>query len=240
MAGTFPGVCNTQQNDTYGKPMAGALLYVYIGGSSVLASIYQDIGLAIAAANPLEADASGRIPLFFVADGTYRVRLVNSSGSIADGGFDYPQVPSIGASSSGGGGSAVDPTTVLSTGDIKAQLLSSTPITGFVRLNGRTIGSPTSGAAERAAADVQALFLYLWNNFSDSLCPVSTGRGASAAADWAANKQITLPDLRGRTLFGLGYGQRGSESLHRRIVFGRQQHHCILVWRRSVSRRFAG
>lgn len=74
---------------------------------------------------------------------------------------------------------------------------------GWVRANGRTIGNASSSATERANADTEDLFTLLWNSFSDSVCAVSSGRGASAAADYAANKTITLPDLRGRALFGL-------------------------------------
>ena len=65
---------------------------------------------------------------------------------------------------------------------------------GWVRCNGRTIGSASSGATERANADAEDLFLFLWTNFADAQCAVSSGRGASAAADWAANKTIALPD----------------------------------------------
>lgn len=74
---------------------------------------------------------------------------------------------------------------------------------GWTRANGRTIGSASSGATERANADASALFAYLWNNFSDTVCPVSTGRGANAAADFAANKTITLLDWRGYVPGGL-------------------------------------
>jgi hypothetical protein len=74
-------------------------------------------------------------------------------------------------------------------------------LSGFVRANGRTIGSATSGATERANADTSALFLYLWG--TDANLAVSGGRGASAAADYAANKTIALPDWRGRALAGL-------------------------------------
>jgi hypothetical protein len=121
MAGTFPGVSNTQQQDTNGDALSGAILTVYNGGTTILSNVFQDIGLAIPGPNPMTADASGRIPLFFVADGTYRVRLTDVFGSTANGGFDYPQIPSIGASSSGGGGSAVDPNSILQTGDVKWQ-----------------------------------------------------------------------------------------------------------------------
>lgn len=75
--------------------------------------------------------------------------------------------------------------------------------TGWVRCNGRTIGNASSSATERANADTSSLFTFLWTNYSDSVCAVSSGRGASAAADYAANKTIALPDLRGRAFFGL-------------------------------------
>jgi microcystin-dependent protein len=202
MAGTFPGVCNAQQHDMNGKPLAGAILTVFQGGTLTLASVFQDIGLIIPGKNPMEADDSGRLPLFFVDDGTYRVRLTDSTGVTTNGGFDYPQVPSIGPSAGGGGGTPVDPTTVSSTGDVKWQPIENV-IAGWVRMNARTIGSATSGASERANADTQALFLFIWTNYPDAICPVVGGRGGTALADFNANKQITLLDMRGATPFGL-------------------------------------
>lgn len=199
MAGLFPGICNTQNVDVNGKPLASAVLSVYSAAPSTLANCYQDIGLAIPAQNPMTADATGRLPIFYVADGVYAVRLVDATGVQI---YYYPQVASIGASSSGGGGSAVDATTVFQTGDTIWVPYDGTRA-GWVRLNGRTIGSATSGAAERANADCQALFLYIWANFSDTLCPVSTGRGANAAADWAANKTITTLNMQNRGAYGL-------------------------------------
>lgn len=74
---------------------------------------------------------------------------------------------------------------------------------GWVRCNGRTIGNAASSATERANADTADLYTHLWTNFADAQCPVSGGRGASAAADYAANKAIGLPDWRGRSPFGL-------------------------------------
>lgn len=74
---------------------------------------------------------------------------------------------------------------------------------GFVRLNGRTMGNGASGATERANADTADLFAHLYNNLSDAIAAVSAGRGANAAADYAANKTITLPDMRGATPVGL-------------------------------------
>lgn len=202
MAGTFPGVSGTQQQDIDGAALAGCVLTVFNGGTNVLSLTYQDIGLAIPAQNPLVADQSGRLPLFFVPDGTYHVRLTDKFGSTANGGFDYPQVPSIGASSSGGGGSPVDPTTVFSTGDMKFQPIDGL-ISGFTRMNGRTVGNAVSGASERANADTQQQFIYLWNNFANAICPVPGGRGANALADFSANKQITVLDMRFRNVIGM-------------------------------------
>jgi len=77
---------------------------------------------------------------------------------------------------------------------------------GWVRKNGGTIGSAASGATERANADTAALYALLWNNYDDSQAAVAGGRGASASADFAADKTIVLPDARGRatTPFLLG------------------------------------
>jgi hypothetical protein len=108
----------------------------------------------------------------------------------------------IGPSSGGGGGGggAVDPTTVLQTGDIKVRY-DTAILTGFVRLNGLTIGSSTSGATELADPTAQALFQYLWQ--TDPNLAVSGGRGATSIADWTANKRLTLPDGRARILCAL-------------------------------------
>lgn len=199
MAGLFPGICNTQNLDRNGKPLKGSVLTVYLGGTLTIADCFQDIGLAIPAQNPMTADITGRLPIFYVADGTYRIRYTDETGVAI---FDFPQVPSIGASSSGGGGAAVDPTTIFQTGDpIWVPIQGSRA--GYVRLAGRTIGSATSGASERANADCQNLFLYNWNTYPDTVCPVLTGRGANAAADWAANKRLTLLDMRNKGPFGL-------------------------------------
>lgn len=88
------------------------------------------------------------------------------------------------------------------TGAVMMYTATSAP-SGWVRCNGRTIGNASSSATERANADTADLYAHLWTNFADAQCPVSGGRGASAAADYAANKAIGLPDWRGRAPFGL-------------------------------------
>jgi microcystin-dependent protein len=94
------------------------------------------------------------------------------------------------------------PSVIEPAGTFRAYVGTTAPA-GYVRANGRTIGNAASSASERANADTSTLYALLWDNYSDTVCPVSSGRGASAAADYAANKTITLPDLRGRALFGL-------------------------------------
>ena len=73
---------------------------------------------------------------------------------------------------------------------------------GWILASGLTIGDASSGATGRANADTEDLFTLLWNSFANSELAVSTGRGASAAADFAAHKTIALPDLRGRVVAG--------------------------------------
>jgi hypothetical protein len=118
--------------------------------------------------------------------------------------FDYPTMQVIGPSSGGGGGGggSVDPTTIAATGDFKWRATTET-LTGWVKANSLTIGSASSGASQRANADTQNLFVYLWTNFTDAHCPVVGGRGGSALADFTASKQITLPDLRSRSPLGV-------------------------------------
>jgi hypothetical protein len=154
-------------------------------------------GLTLLQPNPMTCDAAGRLPQWFVADGSIKLRLTDRNGVQL---FVGDNLLVVGASSGGGGGSPVDPTTIAATGDMKVAYGTSI-LSGWVRANGRTIGSSTSGATERANADVQSLFIYLWG--ADANLAVSGGRGASAAADFAANKTLALPDGRGLVLAGL-------------------------------------
>jgi hypothetical protein len=197
-AGTVPGISMTQQLDALAKPLSGGKLYlIQAGTTSTPQNCYQDTALTLAWPNPITLDASGRVPQLFCADGNIKIRLTDRNGVQQ---IVQDNLLVVGPSGGGGGGGTVDPTTILSTGDIKVAYGTGI-LSGFVRANGRTIGSATSGATERANSDVQALFLYLWG--ADANLAVSGGRGASGAADWAANKTIALPDLRGRVLAGL-------------------------------------
>jgi hypothetical protein len=209
MAGTV-NISLQQQFDSQGLPLGGGKLYTFQSGTSTPQTAYKDIALTLAHQNPVELDASGRVPQMFFADGTIKLRLTSRDGGTVV--FEADFMPVLGASSSGVGGSSVDATTVFATGDLKHRYQDGV-ISGWVRANGNTIGSATSGATERANADCQSLFQYLWTN--DTSLTVSTGRGASAAADWAANKTIALPDMRGRTLAGMDtMGSTNASRIH--------------------------
>lgn len=81
-------------------------------------------------------------------------------------------------------------------GFIQACLTSVLPA-GWLWLNGTTIGNASSAATGRANADCLGLFTILWDALSDTNAPVSGGRGATAALDFAANKRLTLPNFAG-------------------------------------------
>jgi hypothetical protein len=203
-AGTIPGFSLTPQFDLAGVVAPGCRLFIIQAGTvAAPQNVYQDTALTLLRPNPMVCDATGRLPQWFVADGLIKLRLTDKNGVqifplSGDSGDNLLVVgPSSGG---GGGGGTVDPTTIATTGDVKATY-GTGPISGWVRMNGRTIGSATSGATERSNSDVQALFSYLWT--TDANLAVSGGRGANAAADWAANKTIALPDQRGRGLAGL-------------------------------------
>jgi hypothetical protein len=202
MAGTLFGLGLSQQISASGTPLSGALLYIYEENSSTPVTTYSDFSLGTEQTHPIEADSAGRLPQIWVEDGSYRARLTTSAGIEV---FDEASVTAIGASvtsGGGGGGSSADPTTLFQTGDTLWVPYAGTR-TGWARHNGRTIGSGSSAATERANADTQDLFEYLWNNFSNSLCAVSGGRGANATADFNANKTIALLNMQNRAPFGL-------------------------------------
>lgn len=100
-----------------------------------------------------------------------------------------------------------DPPAFASPGDIKISARK-TPEPGWLKCNGETIGDALSGATARANDDTWGLFEVLWTDWSDADCPVfkSTGevstRGASAEADFAAHKRISLPNILGKFVRG--------------------------------------
>jgi len=100
--------------------------------------------------------------------------------------------------------------------------ITATAPTGFLLCEGGTIGNAASGGTARANADTVTLYTLLWDAFADAQLAVSGGRGANAAADYAANKTIALPNIKGKTLVGYSSaetefdanGETGGEKTH--------------------------
>lgn len=111
---------------------------------------------------------------------------------------------------------AVGALSTIPVGAVEAFALASAP-TGWLKANGGTIGNATSGGTLRANADTSALFTALWEAFPNTVLAIqdsagaASTRGASAAADFAANKRLPVHDLRGEFIRGFDDG-RGVDS----------------------------
>lgn len=184
--------------DSNGELVPGAKLNFYVAGTTTPLVVYQDSALTTPHPNTIEASASARWPRVYMPYTDYRERARTSAGVLLwdDDGIANPAPPSD------GGGDTTPDASLVKTGFVKWDF-GTGALSGFVRANARTIGNAGSGATERANADTEALYVFLWSRLSDTICPVSTGRGASGAADFASGKTLTLPDLRGRGVFGV-------------------------------------
>jgi hypothetical protein len=201
----------TIERDNNDNRTGGALAYFYQGNTTTPITVYQDADETTPHAHPVAAASSGRWPTVFIPfRASYDLKVTTSSGTQLYYPTEIPNPNPVEAAED-----SVDDSELIQTGDIVCSPATGAR-TGFVRLNGRTIGSASSGATERANADTEDLYTFNWNNFSNTICPVATGRGASAAADFAANKALTLIDARSAFLCGaddmgnsaasLGYG----------------------------------
>lgn len=181
-----------------GQPARGAKAYFYLSGTTTPLVVYTDSALTAPQPIPVVADYNGVFPNIYLPYGDYKRTITQANGvliSTADG-ISNPAPPS------GGTGIVVTTPQILQTGDPIWRLRVGT-MDGFVRMNANTIGSATSAATERANADCEDLFNFLWNNLSDTVAPVIGGRGSSASLDWFANKAITVPSMQGRMALGL-------------------------------------
>lgn len=98
-----------------------------------------------------------------------------------------------------------------STGDAKLTL-KNVADTSWVMANDGSIGNAASGATTRANADTNALFNLIWTNIANAWAPVqdslgnAVARGASAQADFDANRRLVLPKALGRAIAVSGTG----------------------------------
>ena len=146
------------------------------------------------------ASVSGQVPKYTDATGTnlapgYTIGTAANNLVALDGSAKLPAVD----------GSQLTNIFQWNTGNVRITI-DTTPAATWIMLDDGTIGDASSGASNRANADTSALFTKLWTNFSNTNCPVSGGRGASAAADFAAHKTIQLPQMLGRVLGVAGSG----------------------------------
>lgn len=186
-------------NPSTGERAGGALAYFYVGGTTTPLAVYTTDDGTTPHAWPVVADANGVFPPIFIPYGPFGYRVVTSSGAMISPVVSLIQNPA--PASSGGGGSVPD-TELIKTGFIRPDF-GTGAMAGYVRLNARTIGNVGSGATERANDDTEALFIWLYDRLSNAICPVSGGRGANAAADFAAGKTLQLPNGRNKGLFGV-------------------------------------
>lgn len=204
MAG-FWHLSHHQMRNLTGEILAGARAHFYSAESLDALTVYQDYGLGTEHPNPVVANAYGVFPPVFFdeEDEFYRQKITTSAGVLIEG-TDVGTIPIIGPTAAAGGGSEVpvDSSAIFQTG-WPLWIPQTGTLTGWVRMNGRTIGSASSGASERASSDTEDLYLFLWNGFADAICAVTGGRGISAAVDFAANKPIAMLDMRSRGPFGL-------------------------------------
>lgn len=98
-----------------------------------------------------------------------------------------------------------------STGDIKTTFSSVVP-SGWLAITNSTIGNATSGSTY-TGNDYYNLYVVLWNFAVSgdmlSSSGTATTKGASAEADWAANKRIYLPDIPSRSIVSTGSSRSG-------------------------------
>ncbi|OAH17557.1 hypothetical protein AX289_31335 [Methylorubrum populi] len=196
--------------DLNGRPRLDLRVQFFEAGTTTPRPVFADAGLTAPLGQPVACDASGRFPRVYLGFGLYRERVFSVLGGDLwndDGlGLTAPETETT------------DPTP-----EVPANAYAITGDTlwrmdglirpGWVRMNGGTIGNAASGASERGDADTADLFSYLFTTFADDLAPVIGGRGASAAADFASGKRITVPSMRGLLQGGLdsmGAGAAGA------------------------------
>ena len=180
-----------QQFDRFGQLLIGGLVYTFQAGTLTPQSAFRDASLSTAWPNPLNLDASARVPSLWFADGVVRIRVTDVSGVVQ---FDGDALPVLGSSSTSTPTAPTDPNALYSFGDLKVRY-GTGPLTGYVRCNGNSISRGGFGGTERANDDTLALYTYLYGlNDIDLVVP---GRTGNATDDFNSGLTLALPDFRG-------------------------------------------
>ena len=94
--------------------------------------------------------------------------------------------------------------------------------TGFLALNGKSLGNKDSGA-DHSGNKYKALYIFLLTN----LPPKNKLEESKAIEDWQSGKSIILPNLRGRAIIGAG---KGEGLTHRNLLsVGGEENHTLSV-----------
>lgn len=178
-------------------PAASALAFFFDSGTDTPMVTFLDSQRSIPHTHPVVANGAGIFsPIYLTPGDDYKVRVEEALGAIL---FEADGIANPAENT--GEGLVVTSDQISMTGDVIWNAASGVR-SGWVRANGQTIGSSGSGAVERANDDCAALFAFLWNNFPNASCPVSTGRGANPEADFAAGKTLGVLNMRGRGMVG--------------------------------------
>jgi hypothetical protein len=179
--------------DTQGLKAVGAQIFTFDAGTSNARVAYRDgSNNPQPWTQPFNTDVNGQIPPFWIVGTTaYRVRILSAQ--------NVPLLDIDNLTAEIAVPSAPPVTNGYSTGDTIFRF-DTAEKAGFVKLNGKTLGSAASLADYRDDSSID-LYTLLYNGIL--ALTVSGGRGASAAADFAAAKTLTLPDMKSRSPFGL-------------------------------------
>jgi len=191
-------------------------------------SVYSsaDLGTPNVHTHPVVADGNARWPQVFFDDTDpdpddpavsgrrfYDVKVTDAAGVLIYHDHSVPIIGTVTGEGGGGGGVPVDQNALARVGDVKMKFCRSAEPAdaGWVRCNGGTISKLGGVGTERANADTENLFVYLYTQHDPLICPVA-GRTGNALNDFNGGLAIKLPDFRGRAPFGVDAMGNGAPS----------------------------
>jgi len=218
----------TQILDQNDNLIVGALAYFFEATSTTPMAVYSsaDLGTPNVHTHPVVADGNARWPQVFFDDTDpdpddplvsgrrfYDVKVTDAAGVLIYHDHSVPIIGTVTGEGGGGGGVPVDQNALARVGDVKMKFCRSAEPAdaGWVRCNGGTISKLGGVGTERANADTENLFVYLYTQHDQLICPV-VGRTGNALNDFNAGLAIKLPDMRGRAPFGVDAMGNGAPS----------------------------
>lgn len=172
--------------DTNGLPVVGAKLYIYAAGTTTLSSIYSNEALSSAADNPLTSDTRGFFSRFYIAAGTYKMRVETSTGTLIreEDNVDTGLAAGAGAlpvaAGGTGGTTAAAARSNLGAASSSEVTALSTQVTNLSTLVQSVIAAPQgrltmTSATPVIASDVSAGTAVYYTPYIGNICPVWNG-----------------------------------------------------------------